>query len=557
MSKKFVQTLSWKGGRITSGYATLILPSDISGGISSGWYASGSITQYALASGVGGGGTGVASGTVAGYFGSTRDILSGTVGVWDFGSGAVIAGTIGSGAIVSGNIASGQIGVNHCASGVLNNSGLILSGQIGSGQVGVLASGCVSSYNLQSGTTATWALQSMMSVSGVSQYINAPLTTTEIISGGRAVCISPSGNLQIAMASVSGRMPAIGLVWDSCASGTVCNVMVAGAMPFETPIGTGFPYSGLVGRTLYVGRSGQITPYSGSFNSGGFKSGDLLQSIGVVVNSGTGAFNVNSIPNITIPYNAPTGVTQGYIDGLVTSYSTTTSFAVAAGTARDDTDVGFLNLTSTMTKSTSSWAAGNNNGGLDTGTIASGTWYMVFVIGKGNQDSVDVLFSTSTSPTMPTGYTLKRRIGAVLTDGSSHFTKWYQVGDEFWWDVPVRDVNASNPGIAAVTRTLSTPNLIVCKAMMWVGSSATASADDSAAIYISSLNVADTAASVSCASFYSFDSANITYQGGAQVVCWTNTSSQVRSRLQISGVSTALYIVTLGWVDQRGKNGGG
>lgn len=79
----------------------------------------------------------IASGAVQGFFGSTRNISSGTVGVYDFGSGAVIAGALGSGAVVSGSIASGQVGTNHIAQQA------ILSGQIASGQVAInhLASG--------------------------------------------------------------------------------------------------------------------------------------------------------------------------------------------------------------------------------------------------------------------------------------------------------------------------------------------------------------------------------------------------------------------------------
>ena len=59
----------------------------------------------------------IASGAVQGFFGSTRNIVSGTVGVSDFGSGAVIAGTVGSGAVRSGNITSGHVSYFHLASG--------------------------------------------------------------------------------------------------------------------------------------------------------------------------------------------------------------------------------------------------------------------------------------------------------------------------------------------------------------------------------------------------------------------------------------------------------
>lgn len=106
----------------------------------------------------------VASGAVQGYFGSTRNIASGTVGAFDLGSGAVIAGTVGSGAIQSASIASGQVGYPHLADAAVQSgsiasgqvgpfhlgSGAVLSGHIGSGQLGQfhVASGAVTSGRL-------------------------------------------------------------------------------------------------------------------------------------------------------------------------------------------------------------------------------------------------------------------------------------------------------------------------------------------------------------------------------------------------------------------------
>ena len=74
------------------------------------------ITASILSGAVGSGD--VASGAIQGFFGTTRNIASGTVGSFDLGSGAVVAGSVGSGAVVSGNIASGQIGTNHLGFGL-------------------------------------------------------------------------------------------------------------------------------------------------------------------------------------------------------------------------------------------------------------------------------------------------------------------------------------------------------------------------------------------------------------------------------------------------------
>lgn len=263
--------LGLSSGIVTSGYLG-------NTSVVSGSYASGSISQFALASGAVNSGQ-LASGSVQGFFGSTRDVASGTLGVFDFGSGAVIAGTIGSGAVQSGNITSGSVGINQLSSGLA--SGLILSGQFGSGQA--------STYVLASGTTTTRAEFTGPFFSGT----NWTATTQQIVSGIAAVSLSQSGTLQVAMASVSGTMPAIGLVVDNVASGIQANVYTLGA--FQLPVSSGMMvYSGYLGQPVYVGRSGQVVTASGALNSGGFLSGDLLQPLGVVWNSGGVVLDVGS-----------------------------------------------------------------------------------------------------------------------------------------------------------------------------------------------------------------------------------------------------------------------
>src|SRR5208282_1036996 len=106
----------------------------------------------------------------------------------------------------------------------------------------------------------------------------------ETISGVVAVALSQSGNLLVAMASVSGRMPAIGVVVDNVASGIQANVYTAGIFSVTSGLAD---YSGYLGQTIYVGRSGQIVTTSGSFNSGGFASGDILQPLANPIASGT------------------------------------------------------------------------------------------------------------------------------------------------------------------------------------------------------------------------------------------------------------------------------
>jgi len=82
--------------------------------------------------------------------------------------------------------------------------------------------------------------------------------------------------------------------------------------------------------------------------------------------------------------------------------------------------------------------------GLDTGTEAANTWYFVWVIYNPTTATVAALLSaSSTDPTMPEGYTFKRRVGAVRNDGSSNFIPFVQRGSQLIY-IPDGDLDVSN-----------------------------------------------------------------------------------------------------------------
>lgn len=206
------------------------------------------------------------------------------------------------GLISSGNIASGQIGNAHLA------AASVWSGAVGSGAVMGQAGG--GSFNIGSGTVGTNDLTSGILVTGA-RYGNVfadglTLQAGEPISGVRAVLYSPfpggvfrSGVIVTAMAAVSGRMPAMGVLFGNVASGAL--VATSGDLnaiytfgTFILPSGmSDFAGSGFIGRPIYVGRSGQLVTFSGSWNSGGFLSGDLSQPIAMSVNSGALVLNMH------------------------------------------------------------------------------------------------------------------------------------------------------------------------------------------------------------------------------------------------------------------------
>lgn len=70
--------------------------------------------------------------------------------------------------------------------------------------------------------------------------------------------------------------------------------------------------------------------------------------------------------------------------------------------------------------------------GLDAGVEAASTWYYVWLIKDLNSNQVSGLISaSSTIPTLPSGYSKKRLLGAVRNNTSSNFLNFQMCGEGF------------------------------------------------------------------------------------------------------------------------------
>lgn len=223
---------------------------------------------------------------------------------------------------------------------------------------------------------------------------------------------------------------------------------------------------------------------------------------------------------------------------------------VAAGIAVDSTNTAVMQLASAMTKQLdATWAAGTNQGGLFTGTITTATWYHLFLIQKDSDSSIDVGFDTSViAANIPTGYTEYRRIGSVLTDSSSNIFPGFWDGDSFLWLVPPLDVNSSAVGTTAALATMTSPLDVRTEIM------ANVLVDGATrhSVYISSPDVTDLAPSTTIGPLSTISMATATNFEIQQISVRTDLLSQVRYRASLA--STTLRIVTLGWIDKRGKD---
>lgn len=306
------------GSASVSGAATVLLSGQVSSGfignnaVVSGSFASGQVSVFALANASVQSGT-IASGSVARFHLASGAVNSGQLasgvvlgqaggGAFNIASGTISNLDIGSGAITSGLISSGQVSTNHLASGSVQRfqlgSGSVNSGHLASGSIagqaggGVsVASGSLGTFDLASGSIISRCQEVSPIYSGASVK-GVGIITSEAVSGVRAVQIDPNGNIRIAMAAVSGRMPACGVVYDNVASGIQCNVYTIGFAQYPNAgSGTTTDFSGAIGSRVWVGMSGHLLTTNGAMfaplaQSGGWLSGSFAQTVGIVVNSG-------------------------------------------------------------------------------------------------------------------------------------------------------------------------------------------------------------------------------------------------------------------------------
>ncbi|KKK85071.1 hypothetical protein LCGC14_2776980, partial [marine sediment metagenome] len=253
--------------------------------------------------------------------------------------------------------------------------------------------------------------------------------------------------------------------------------------------------------------------------------------------------------------NAP--FLRGYIDGLTTELDTDAlhDVQVNPGACTDSlaNNDKIIEVTGAFTKRIdAAWAVGDTNGGMATGSVAADTEYNLIIIEKDSDGTIDMMFDVSaTGANVPAGYTSRRRIGSVFTDGSADILAYAQTGDWFIYDAAVSDVvDATGTLSVFETGTLSVPASSLTMVILFaqvtdaheVGSAIRRAGATSAA---SSNNV-----SVGGASDATMNLVTI-------FLTAVDGSSQVNYTLSGSGVGVAwnlIIITTLGWLDLRGRN---
>lgn len=152
---------------------------------------------------------------------------------------------------------------------------------------------------------------------------------------------------------------------------------------------------------------------------------------------------------------------RGFIDRARIDFASVSTVNVLAGQMAADCDQGPMYLSATTTAS----LAASGAGGLDTGSEAASTWYAVWVIRQSGTTNQDVLLSTSsTAPTMPSGYDMRKLVGHVYNNASSNIKRFSMIGKGrvrfVAWDSAYTNSQALAGGTATTYTTVSLDALV-------------------------------------------------------------------------------------------------
>lgn len=237
---------------------------------------------------------------------------------------------------------------------------------------------------------------------------------------------------------------------------------------------------------------------------------------------------------------------------------------IAAGKCRDSTDAFDITVGSKTKQLDANWAAGTAAGMRYSGAAIANTTYHIWAVAKadGTQDIYATPNASAATAAAAlallqaevggSSYAYARRIGSILREGGA-IVAFTQYGDEFWRTTPVLDVDVTNPGISAVSRTLSVPLGVKVQAIV---NAAAAGASNNLTAYLSPLDATDATPSKTAAPLGGLMTPGTGTNNWTANIhrIWTNTSAQIRSRFDASGASDVLRIATLGWLDRRGRD---
>lgn len=250
----------------------------------------------------------------------------------------------------------------------------------------------------------------------------------------------------------------------------------------------------------------------------------------------------------------------GHLTGLTLSNNSgdaTNSIDIAVGKARSDADDANLSVATIIGKDLSvSWAAGGTTGtptgGLSSSlTLTNDTWYHVHagLVSSTVEVGIDDSFTGATL-VADHSFSNLRRIGSVkrLTATNRIFV---QYGDEVWHSDPPLNVDVTDQGTTAISRTLEVPPGASFLAIVNHLHDTTGGGY----VYIrpDNTDITDEAPSDTAAPLAQIGGESSAIQPAGQMFVRTDATSGITTRA--TAASTTVRISTLGYVDRRGRDG--
>lgn len=253
---------------------------------------------------------------------------------------------------------------------------------------------------------------------------------------------------------------------------------------------------------------------------------------------------------------------SGNIYGCTLSNGTdaTNDINIASGVAMDSTNAVLITIATMAGKQLDAgWAPGAAAGMRNSAAAITNATYHIYAVAKadGTQDiyahtstTVATVITALQAESGGASYVYARRIGSIIR-ASATIVAFVQDGDYFQRNASVLDVDVTNPGTAAVTRTLSVPTGLNVLAVVTPYMFDTTPSGGVG--YLSDLAISDQAPSASAAPLGNFKMFPAGDGTASQINIRTNTSAQIRSRISTSTANTVLRIATHGWFDNRGR----
>lgn len=217
-------------------------------------------------------------------------------------------------------------------------------------------------------------------------------------------------------------------------SGTGCTLNVT----YNTPVSSDY-------RALFTDQAGALLWQK--FGASSFVSGLMDAANGKDFVTAIGASNVSAALGLSAP-------PPSSFKNLIIKVTTNTALTAAADfvVMTNGTAYQTLALSSTINMATTGANA------LDTGSIATSTWYAIWAIAQPNGTVAGLASTSFTSPTMPTGYTYKARIGAVRTaSATAQLLGTWQFGYRAQYVLSLAQTGTTYPGMANLTGGYWTP----------------------------------------------------------------------------------------------------